>query len=120
VFHLHFGYDDRTPAQLAALVAALRAHRRPLVVTVHDLRNPHHSDPAAHTAALDVLVPAADALITLTPGAAATIAERWGRAAEVVAHPHVLELPEVGRDRPAHDGFVVGVHAKSVRANTDP
>ena len=120
VFHLHFGYDDRTPAQLAALVAELRVHRRPLVVTVHDLRNPHHTDAAAHDAALDVLVPAADAVLTLTRGAAAVIAARWGRRAVVVAHPHVVDLARIGAPRPPHDGFVVGLHAKSLRANADP
>ncbi|GAA3223446.1 hypothetical protein GCM10017691_10450 [Pseudonocardia petroleophila] len=120
VLHVHFGYDDRTPADLAALAAAVRAAGKALVVTVHDLRNPHHADPAAHDAALDVLVPAADALLTLTAGAAAEIARRWGRAATVVPHPHVVEPGRIAAPRPAHDGFVVGMHAKSVRANADP
>jgi len=119
VFHLHFGFDDRSPQQLGALVAALRAAGRPLVLTVHDLRNPHHADPAAHAAALDVLVPSADALLTLTPGAAAEIAARWGRGAVVVPHPHVVEADRAARPRPGHDGFVVGVHAKADRANSD-
>jgi hypothetical protein len=90
------------------------------VLTVHDLRNPHHPDPAPHAAALDVLVPAAAALITLTPGAAAEIGHRWGRAAHVVPHPHVVPLDRPRPPRPARDGLVVGVHAKSLRANTDP
>lgn len=120
LFHLHFGFDDRTPRELAELVTALRECGRPLVLTVHDLRNPHHVDPAPHTAALDVLVPAADALITLTPGAATEIRHRWGRTPHVVPHPHVVPIAGMGRPRPGHDGFVVGVHAKSVRANTDP
>jgi hypothetical protein len=81
VFHLHFGFDAQTVQNLREVVSALRAHHKPLVFTVHDLRNPHHRDPAAHEGHLDVLVPAADQLITLTPGAAAAIAERWGRVA---------------------------------------
>ncbi|WP_299531359.1 glycosyltransferase [uncultured Streptomyces sp.] len=117
VFHLHFGFDAQTPRQLAELVAALRRHRKPLVYTVHDLRNPHQPDPAAHRAALDVLVPAADRLITLTPGAAATIEHVWGRTAAVLPHPHVVEQPDLTRPRPVRDGFVVGVHAKSLRPN---
>jgi len=44
VFHLHFGFDARTPADLEELVAALRRRGKPLVFTVHDLRNPHHLD----------------------------------------------------------------------------
>jgi Glycosyltransferase Family 4 len=120
VFHVHFGFDDRTPAQLARLTEELRAHGKPLVVTVHDLRNPHHRDPAAHDAALEVLVREADAVITLTPAAAAEIARRWERGAEVVPHPHVVPAELIAAPRPPHPGFVVGLHAKSVRANADP
>ncbi|MFG3280975.1 glycosyltransferase family 1 protein [Streptomyces sp. NPDC048111] len=117
VFHLHFGFDAQSPAQLTALVNALRRHGKPLVYTVHDLRNPHQSDPATHEAALDVIIPAADQLITLTPGAAEAISGRWNRTARVLPHPHVVELPVLARTRPAADGFRVGVHAKSLRPN---
>ena len=120
VLHVHFGFDDRTPAELTALVTALRDAGRALVVTVHDLRNPHHADPAAHDAALGVLVPAAAALLTLTPGAAAEIARRWGREATVVPHPHVVPLGGSPRPAPRARRVRVGLHAKSVRANTDP
>ena len=120
VLHIHFGYDHCTPAQLRALVAALRETSKPLVLTVHDLRNPHHHEPGPHAAALDVLVPSADAVLTLTPGAAAAIASRWGREATVVPHPHIVEVELLGRARPRRQGFVVGMHAKSVRANADP
>ena len=72
VVHLHFGFDSRSPEELAAFVA-----RGPgalaFVFTVHDLRNPHHASSELHDAQLDVLVPAADALLTLTAGAAAEI-----------------------------------------------
>ena len=67
-----------------------------------------------------MLVSAADALITLTPGAAAEIRRRWGREAWVLPHPHVVEEPILSRPRPGHDGFVIGVHVKSLRANMDP
>jgi len=120
VFHLHFGFDDRTPAQLHALVDALAEVRRPLVLTLHDLRNPHHEDPAAHTAALDVLVPAAAALITLTAGAAAAVDRRWGRRPAVVEHPAIVPPARARTPRPPRDGFTVGMHAKSGRTNSDP
>ena len=97
VFHLHFGFDARSPADLDELVAALRRRGKPLVFTVHDLRNPHHLDREAHDRHLDVLVPAADALITLTQGAAAEIRARWGREAVVVPHPHVVPLDVMRR-----------------------
>src|SRR5688500_17575447 len=45
VFHVHFGFDARTPADLRAVAQALREAEIPLVVTVHDLRNPHHPEP---------------------------------------------------------------------------
>ncbi|WP_224391100.1 glycosyltransferase [Pseudonocardia sp. ICBG1293] len=100
LLHVHFGFDDRTPDQLRALVAALADTGIPLVLTVHDLRNPHHADPAPHTAALDVLVPAAAGLVTLTRGAAARIRERWGRDALVLGHPAVVGPEWLGRPRP--------------------
>ncbi|MFC6152215.1 glycosyltransferase [Nocardioides yefusunii] len=74
----------------AAWTAALRRRGLPLVFTVHDLRNPHHRNRGAHDAALDVLVPAADALITLPPGAAVEIRRRWGREALVLPQFHVI------------------------------
>ena len=119
VVHLHFGFEHRTAPELAAFVATLRALDRPLVLTVHDLENPHLLDQRAHRAALDVLVPAAAAVITLTPGAAAEITERWSRLAVVLPHPHVVPLDRIAAPRPGHGGFVVGLHAKR-RANTDP
>lgn len=117
VFHLHFGFDAQSPAQLSALVDVLRQYDKPLVYTVHDLRNPHQPEPALHDAALNVLIPAADQLITLTPGAAAAIRSRWNRTAAVLPHPHVVELPRLTSVRPVGGRFRVGVHAKSLRPN---
>ncbi|CAN5439842.1 hypothetical protein BH10ACT10_BH10ACT10_20990 [soil metagenome] len=120
VFHVHFGFDARSPQQLRDLVEALDRAGKPLVYTVHDLRNPHHPDRADHDAQLDVLVPAADALVTLTAGAAAEIEQRWGRRATVLPHPHVVEEPTLSRPRPSREEYVVGVHLKSLRASMDP
>jgi glycosyltransferase involved in cell wall biosynthesis len=102
------------------VLACMRELGRPVVYTVHDLRNPHQLDPGAHEDLLDVLVPGADALLTLTQGAAAEIDRRWHRRALVLGHPHVLELDRLERPRPRREEFVVGVHAKSVRASMDP
>lgn len=122
VFHIQFGFDALGPEQLDEIVDCLRYYGKPLVYTAHDLRNPHHPERTRHDAALDALVPAADAVVTLTDGAAAEIAARWHRDATVVPHPHVVPLDRL--DRPRHrrptDTFVVGLHAKSVRANMDP
>lgn len=109
VFHLHFGFDARPVEDLRALVTALRRAGVPLVQTVHDLRNPHHPRRDEHDRRLDVLIPAADELVTLTRGAADEIARRWGYAATVLPHPHVVDLPSIDtpegrarRDRRRH------------------
>lgn len=121
LFHVHFGFDAVDPAVLEALIARLHAHGKPLVYTVHDLRNPHQVDPSAHDAALDVLVPGADALVTLTRGAAAEVERRWGRRPIVIAHPHVVPLERMARhsDDKAVRGRVI-MHCKSLRPNLDP
>jgi glycosyltransferase involved in cell wall biosynthesis len=131
VMHVQFGFDALTPSQLHETVGALRRHGIPLVHSVHDLRNPHHRTSTLHDAQLDALVPAADAVITLMPGAAAEVERRWGRRALVLPHPHVVPLAEVERrarrreapaTRIARDGgtFRVGLHVKSLRACMDP
>ncbi|WP_245734751.1 glycosyltransferase family 1 protein [Nocardioides exalbidus] len=129
MFHLHFGFDARSEADLRELVATLKRRRKPLVFTIHDLRNPHHADRAAHDRHLDVLVPAADALITLTRGAADEIQRRWGRTAHVLPHPHVVPLDvmrraatmrNVRRSGSRARQFRVGLHVKSLRAAMDP
>ncbi|QMU80285.1 glycosyltransferase [Streptacidiphilus sp. PB12-B1b] len=119
VFHLHFGFDAQSPAEIGALLGTLRAQRKPLVYTVHDLRNPHQPDRKAHDAVLDVLIPAADHLVTLTPGSAAEIARRWNRPATVVPHPHVVGVADLDGVRPERETFTVGVHAKSLRPNME-
>lgn len=118
VVHLHFGFDARTPDQLSDWCVALDAYDIPLVLTVHDIVNPHFVDQTDHLARLAVLVPHAEQLVTLTDGAAREIQRRWGRRATVLPHPHVAPLESVGRapTRPAFR-FRIGLHLKSLRAN---
>lgn len=124
LLHVHFGFEGRTPEQLADLAERLRARRRGLVLTVHDLRNPHVPDPGEHERRLAVLVGAADELVTLTPGAAAEVERRWGRRPVVVPHPHVVPLDAMAAwqerraPRPACAPVRVGVDLKSLRPNT--
>lgn len=120
VMHVHFGFDALSPEDLTDVMLALREHKKPLVLTVHDLRNPHHETAETHDAQLGVLVGAADAVLTLTAGAAATIMSRWGRQATVLPHPHVVPEQWLSRSRPVRETFVIGLHAKSLRANMDP
>lgn len=130
VFHLHFGFDARAPEDLAELVRTIQGRGKSLVYTAHDLRNPHHRDRELHDRQLDVLVPAADALVTLTTGAAAEIERRWGRTALVVPHPHVvpfarMRAAQAMREAQRRAGaparpFRVGLHVKSLRESMDP
>ncbi|MFI5934205.1 hypothetical protein [Actinoplanes sp. NPDC051494] len=119
VMHVHFGTESYPAEHLRSLVRALRATGRPLVHTLHDLENPQLIDQAPHLEHLDILVPAAAGIITLTAGAAAAIERRWGRVAQVVPHPHVLDLDA---DRPAGnrtDEVVLGVHLRDIRPGID-
>jgi hypothetical protein len=120
VLHVHFGFEHFSPEQLADVVDLVRRNGTALVVTVHDLHNPHIADNTEHRSRLDVLIPAADVVITLTEGAAAEIEQIWNVAAVVVPHPHMVPLERIGEPRAARDRTVVGVHAKTLRANLDP
>ena len=48
VFDVHFGFDAIGPAVLAEVEQELKLHDKPLVYTLHDLRNPHHTEPDEH------------------------------------------------------------------------
>lgn len=120
VMHVHFGFDSADPLDLEDVASQLARRGVPLVVTVHDLHNPHFEDAGLHAARLGVLLGAADAVITLTDGAAAEIASRWGRRSVVLPHPHLLPLDEIGGARVQRSVPVVAVHAKGLRANIDP
>ncbi|MGN7248007.1 glycosyltransferase [Janibacter anophelis] len=127
LLHVQFGFDARDPAQLDEALSVARRRGAPIVYTAHDLRNPHHPDSTTHARQLDVLMQHADAVVTLTPGAADEIRRRWARDAIVLPHPHVVDLPTMRahRNRDARSSgtrgeFRVGVHVKSLRANMDP
>jgi hypothetical protein len=113
VLHVHFGFDGLSGAEMQAWTKAVRRSRIPLVVTVHDLRNPHHPTRRRHDAHLAALLATAATVLTLTDSAAAEIKARFGRTATVVAHPGlVVPLPGVVR-RPG----LIGLHLKALRTN---
>lgn len=113
--HLHFGYDHLTPAALADWLDEVRRLNLPLVLTIHDLRNPHHDEPSLHLEHLRALVPAADALITLTDAAADVVARTWGRRPRVLPHPPVAGTGT--GPRRTSPGRLAGVHLKDLRRN---
>jgi hypothetical protein len=126
LMHVHFGMESFTTAELAATLGALRAAGKPLVYTVHDLENPQLTDQSAHREHLDLIVPAADELVTLTPGARGEIERRWGRTARVIGHPRVapagVSAGAPAADSPAAAGSTAAtaiVHVRDLRPNID-
>jgi hypothetical protein len=94
VMHLHGGFDSFLPEQLECWAETVRRLGVPLVVTVHELGG------GAHDARLGAVLGSAEVVLTLTPGAADEIADRFGRTAIVVAHPSpATPLPELGAER---------------------
>lgn len=108
--HIHFGFEHRSPEQLRELVAVLPV---PLVLTVHDLDNPHLEDQSEYHESLGVLIRAASQVVTLTTAAAEVIAGRYSRNdVSVIPHPAIVLNP------PSHrPGEGVAVFLKSLRAN---
>lgn len=108
--HIHFGFEHRTPAQIAELCRALPV---PLVLTVHDLDNPHLEEQTEHHKRLQLLIDEASALITLTDQAAEILTRDFGAGdVRVVPHPRIVEEPVA-----AAPGGRAAVFLKSVRSN---
>jgi hypothetical protein len=100
VLHLHTGEGDPAVAGLEAWAETVRRLGVPLVVTVHELRNPGRCAGAEPDAGLEAVLATAEVVFTLTPGAADEIAARFGRTAIVVAHPSpAAPDPELGAER---------------------
>ncbi len=119
VMHLHFGLESSTTGAIADLLDALSSARKPVVFTVHDLVNPQLTDQGPHGEQLDLLIPAADRLTTLTAGAGREIQRRWGRDAELIHHPHVASLEAAPPAGTAAVAATVVVHLRDLRPNID-
>lgn len=107
--HLHFGFDHLSVEDLRAFTATLRRRGVPLVLTVHNLDNPHVTDQADYHDKLGVLLDAAAARITLTDAAA----RHLPADTRVIPHPRVVEDPP----RATGTGTAIGVFLKSLRTN---
>ena len=100
VLHVHAGFGHLTEAELECWSETVRRLGVPLVVTVHQLRDPEQAVRGRHDAHLTALLSTAEVVFTLTPGAADEIGERFGRTAIVVAHPSVAAVdPALGSER---------------------
>ncbi|MEL4317550.1 glycosyltransferase [Leifsonia sp. YIM 134122] len=119
LLHIHFGTESFEPARIAACIDAAHEVGWPVVFTVHDLEHPQLLDQASYRAQLDVLVPGADAVITLTDGAAAEIRRRWRRPSVVSPHPSVLSADASTPRVLSSEHFRVGMHLKDLRPNVD-
>lgn len=110
VLHVHSGYEDMPVRQLQAWTTAVRRSGVPLVLTVHELRPGRHRSRSRHRRQLGALLATAEVVLTLTPGAADEIADRFGRTAIVVARPSLAAAtPGIGRET-----RLVGVHLGSL------
>jgi hypothetical protein len=100
VLHLHAEQRHVAEAAVQCWTEEVRRLGIPLVVTVHRLRTAGARRDAVLDAHLEAVVQNAEVVLTLTPGAADEIAERFGRTAIVVAHPTLTAPdPELGAER---------------------
>ncbi len=118
VVHVHFGMESLPAGRLEGALDALGALGIPLVFTVHDLENPQLADQAAHRRDLDLVVPRATRLVTLTDEVARRIRETYGCEALVVPHPSLLD------DAPAPSAHgaeapTIGIHLRDLRPSID-
>lgn len=113
--HLHFSFDHLDVPAVRAWLDELAALELGLVLTAHDLRNPHHDTRDRHDALLGELIPAAKAVLTLTPGAADEIARRFRRTARVLAHPTLVDPTRTAAV--ATEPGLAALHLKSLRRN---
>nr|WP_091544392.1 glycosyltransferase [Modestobacter sp. DSM 44400] len=112
VLHVHAGYEGMSARQLEAWTAAVRRSGVPLVVTVHQLRAGRDGSRSRSRFQLRALLATAEVVLTLTPGAADEIADRFGRTAIVVAHPSLAApTPGIGRET-----RLVGLHLGSLES----
>jgi hypothetical protein len=107
VLHLHTGDPGVAAVAGQCWAETVRRLGLPLVVTVHRLppsgAGARSAVEARHDAHLEAVLSTAEVVLTLSPGAADEIADRFGRTAIVVAHPS-LAVPDP--DRGAERGLV--------------
>jgi hypothetical protein len=100
VVHVHGGFGHLPEDEVVSWTDTVRRTGVPLVTTVHQLRDPAQVSRRRHDAHLAALLATAEVVLTLTPGAADEIAERFGRTAIVVAHPSLASpVPDLGGER---------------------
>ncbi len=119
LMHLHFGSEALSTRELATVLDTLRRTRRPLVCTIHDISHPQLGDQRRHQEHLTLLMAHAHEIVTLTGAAADEIRRRWGRRAEVIAHPHMYPLETPFPRTSSHAEPMVGLDLRDLRPNID-
>ncbi|WP_246389019.1 glycosyltransferase [Corynebacterium incognita] len=114
VVHLHFGFEHLSASEMRAFLDNLRARRVPLVVTVHDIDNPHLDDQRPYHELLSLALADAARILTLTTAARERLVSEFGlqrRDIEVAPHPSITT--------PREEPFIheAAVFLKSLRAN---
>ena len=116
VLHVHFGLESFSPGELREALETAHRVGRPIVYTVHDLENPQLVDQRPYRELLDVIIPTADHLVTLTSTAADEIERRWHRSSRVLAHPTLLDGAAVS-EHAVDETLRVGIHLRDLRPN---
>lgn len=120
VVHLHFGFEHLSPQQTEAFTQVLRVYAVPLVLTVHDVDNPHLEDQSNYHKQLEILLDAAAHVFTLTTMAQERLMRDFGVLAEVTPHPHIVPTnwsPVTPAPQGSSRGSKVGIFLKSLRTN---
>lgn len=112
---VHFGYEWHEPGALRQALDGLADRGVGVVAVVHDLDNPHLVDQAPHRRLQDVLLRAADEVLTLTDEVADLLRARIGRPVPVLGHPSLLGDRPTTR-RPG-DTRTVGLFLSGSRPN---
>lgn len=116
VVHVHFGFEHLSLQQTEAFTDVLKLFAVPLVLTVHDLDNPHLEDQTNYHKQLEILLGAAAHVFTLTSMAQEHLLREYGVYAEVTPHPHIVPTDWAPTSPPPRE-HKVGVFLKSLRTN---
>lgn len=118
--HLHFGFEQRSAEEVATWARDLADRGIGVVHTAHDLDNPHLVAQAEFHRTVGVLAATAAAVTTLSTWAASEIRRRYGVAAAVIPHPHIVPFDDLTALRrvPGRRGGVY-VHVGTGRPNLD-
>jgi hypothetical protein len=118
LLHVQFGFATLPVETLEAFLNAAAKEGSRLVFTAHDILCPQVHDQVTYGRKLDLLMGAADRVVTLTSKAALAIKDGWGRSADIIPHPHVFSISDISKSVPRRVQ-VVGIHLKSLRPGID-